>query len=56
MRPIRHLLFAILQVSDFLWNTGMKKIDSSMGILSLFPNKVIFSAGQCESEIEIPHI
>lgn len=42
IRSIRHLLFDILQVSGFLWNTGMKKIDSSMGILSLFPNKVIF--------------
>lgn len=42
IRSVRHLLFAILQVSGFLWNTGMKKIDSSMGILSLFPNSNFF--------------
>lgn len=46
-------LFAILQVAGFLWNTYVKKIDSFMGILGLFPNHVILSDSQYESEIVI---
>lgn len=47
-------LFAIFQASGFLWNTHVKKIDYCMGILGLFPNQVILSASQYESEIVIP--
>ena len=34
----------------------MNKIDSYMGILGLFPNQVILSASQYESETVIPDV
>lgn len=49
-------LFAILWASGFLWNTQVKKIDYYMGILGLFSNQVILSAGQYEIEIVTPDI